>query len=299
MLILVLAANTAYADFPRLASLLARDRYLPRQLMNQGDRLAFSNGILGLSGLAAVLLVAYAGDTHSLIPLYMIGVFVSFTISQAGMVVHWRRLGGPSWRASALVNGFGAAVTGVVLVVVAVTKAHEGAWIVLLLIPLHIVFFRTTARHYTRVAAQLSMPGWMPPSPPQHIVLVPVSGMHRAVAKAVLYATQLSADVRGLYVGVNPDATAQLRADWRSWLPAVPLEVLDSPYRSLMTPLLDHIDALQKANPGAVVTVVLPEFIAARWWQHAFHNQNAIVIKAALLFRPNVVVTSVPFHLTE
>ena len=159
MLILVLAANTAYADFPRLASILARDRYLPRQFMNQGDRLAFSNGIVGLSILASVLLVLYGGDTHSLIPLYMIGVFVSFTLSQSGMVMHWRRVRGPGWRSSAGINGFGAMVTAIVLVVVAVTKAHEGAWIVLLLIPVHVLFFRVTKRHYDGVASQLSLKG--------------------------------------------------------------------------------------------------------------------------------------------
>src|SRR5204863_4100047 len=160
MLILVLAANTAYADFPRLASILARDRYVPRQFMNQGDRLAFSNGIVGLSVLAGILLVAFGGDTHQLIPLYMIGVFVSFTLSQAGMVVHWRKLRGPGWKTSALINGVGAIVTGVVLLVVSVTKAHEGAWIIMLLIPINVMFFRTTRKHYDGVAAQLSLKGW-------------------------------------------------------------------------------------------------------------------------------------------
>src|SRR5690349_3859017 len=154
MLILVLAANTAYADFPRLASILARDRYVPRQFMNQGDRLAFSNGIVGLSVLAGVLLVIFSGDTHALIPLYMIGVFVSFTLSQAGMVVHWWRLRGPAWRSSALINGIGALVTGVVLVVVATTKALEGAWIIMLLIPANVLFFRLTRSHYDGVASQ-------------------------------------------------------------------------------------------------------------------------------------------------
>ena len=176
MLILVLAANTAYADFPRLASILARDGYVPRQFMNQGDRLAFSNGIVGLSVLAAVLLVLFGGDTHALIPLYMIGVFVSFTLSQAGMVVHWRRLRTPGWRTSAVINGVGAAVTGLVLLVVAVTKAHEGAWIIMLLIPLNVVFFQATRRHYSRVAAQLTLRGWTPPAPRKNVVLVPVGG---------------------------------------------------------------------------------------------------------------------------
>ena len=205
MLILVLAANTAYADFPRLASILARDRYLPRQFMNQGDRLAFSNGILGLSALAAVLLVLFRGDTHALIPLYMIGVFVSFTLSQAGMVVHWRRLRGPGWRTSAAISGAGAIVTGIVLVVVAVTKAHEGAWIIMLLIPIQVVLFRITSAHYNAVAAQLTLTDWQPEARARRTrVIVPISGVQRAVVGALDYARTLSSDVRAVYVDVDP-----------------------------------------------------------------------------------------------
>ena len=170
MLILVLAANTAYADFPRLASILARDRYVPRQFMNQGDRLAFSNGIVGLSVFAGILLVVFGGDTHALIPLYMIGVFVSFTLSQAGMVVHWRRLRGPGWRSSAAINGVGALVTGIVLLVVGVTKAVEGAWIIMMLIPINVVLFRMTRQHYDGVAAQLTLRDWRSRGPRHNTV---------------------------------------------------------------------------------------------------------------------------------
>jgi amino acid transporter len=298
MLILVLAANTAYADFPRLASILARDRYVPRQLMNQGDRLAFSNGIVGLSIFAAILLIAYGGDTHSLIPLYMIGVFVSFTLSQAGMVVHWKRTGGAGWRTSAAINGFGALVTGVVLVVVAVTKAHEGAWIILVLIPVHVFFFRATKRHYDVVAAQLSLKKWPNGSMRRHnTVLVPISGVHRAVVQAVEYAKTLSPDVRAVYVSVDPAATEQLQRDWEQWGQGVRLIVLPSPYRSLMEPFLEYIEQVDAERPDDFLTVVLPEFVPARWWHHLFHNQRALLIKGSLLFKPNVVVTSVPFHL--
>jgi amino acid transporter len=298
MLILVLAANTAYADFPRLASILARDRYVPRQLMNQGDRLAFSNGIVGLSIFASILLVVYGGDTHSLIPLYMIGVFVSFTLSQAGMVAHWRRLHGRGWKTSALVNGFGATVTGIVLIVVAVTKAHEGAWIILLLIPVHVFFFRQTKRHYDGVASQLSLKTWEMETPRRHnTVLVPISGVHRAVVQAVEYAKTLSPDVRAVYVNVDPMITEHLRSDWEKWGQNVPLMVLDSPYRSLMEPFLEYIEQIDIERPDAFLTVVLPEFVPAKWWHHLFHNQRALLIKGALLFEPNVVVTSVPFHL--
>jgi amino acid transporter len=299
-LILVLAANTAYADFPRLSSIIARDRYLPRQLMNQGDRLAFSNGIIVLSVFAIVLLVIFGGDTHALIPLYMIGVFLSFTLSQAGMVIHWHRLRTRGWRASAVVNGVGGIVTGIVLVVVAITKAHEGAWIIMLLIPLLVLFFRMTHRHYGAVAAQLRLAGAEEPDTPRHnTVVVPISGMQRAVVRALDYAKTLSPDVRAVYVDVDPAATQQLRQDWDTWGRGVPLVVLASPFRSLLEPLLEFIEELDAARADGYVTVVLPEFVPARWWHHLFHNQRALLIKGALLFRPNTVVTSVPFHLVR
>jgi len=299
MLILVLAANTAYADFPRLASILARDRYVPRQFMNQGDRLAFSNGIVGLSAFAAILLVVFGGDTHALIPLYMIGVFVSFTLSQAGMVVHWKRAGGAGWRTSAFVNGLGALVTGVVLLVVAATKTLEGAWIILLLIPANVAFFRVTRRHYDRVASQLSMDGWRPRGVRHNTVLVPVSGVQRAVAEALDYASSLSPDVRAVFVDVDPAASEQLRRSWDRFETRVPLVALESPYRSLMEPLLEYIEQVSDEQPDGFITVVLPEFVPARWWHHLFHNQRALLIKGALLFKPNTVVTSVPFHLRQ
>ncbi len=297
MAILVLAANTAYADFPRLASILARDRYVPRQFMNQGDRLAFSNGIVGLSIFAGILLVIFGGDTHSLIPLYMIGVFVSFTLSQAGMVVHWRRLRGPGWRTSAAINGVGALVTGVVLLVVATTKVAEGAWIILVLILLNVILFRMTRTHYDGVAAQLTLRDWQSRGPRHNTVLVPISGLQRAVVEALDYAKTLSSDVRVVYVNVDPAATEQLRKSWDRYGDGLPLVVLESPYRSLMEPLLEYIEQIHAQHPGDYVTVVLPEFVPAKWWHHLFHNQRALLIKGALLFQPNTVVTSVPFHL--
>lgn len=299
MLILVLAANTAYADFPRLASILARDRYLPRQFMNQGDRLAFSNGILGLSAFAGVLLVVFGGDTHALIPLYMIGVFVSFTLSQAGMVVHWRNLRGASWRSSAAISGTGALVTGIVLIVVAVTKAHEGAWIIMLLIPIQVALFRVTRSHYNDVAAQLTLTDWQPEKRHDNRVIVPISGVQRAVVGALDYARTLSSDVRAVYIDVDPASTTLMQRDWEKWGRGVPLVVLASPFRSLMEPLLEYIEQLNAEHPEDYVTVVLPEFVPARWWHHLFHNQRALLIKGALLFKPNTIVTSVPFHLAR
>jgi amino acid transporter len=297
MLILVLAANTAYADFPRLASILARDRFMPRQFMNQGDRLAFSNGILILSVLAAVLLVIFGGDTHALIPLYMIGVFVSFTLSQAGMVVHWRSLRTPGWRTSAAINGFGAIVTAIVLVIVAMTKAAEGAWIIILMIPVLVTVFAVTRRHYDHVASELTLRGWTLEPPGGHVVLVPIGGMQRAVVKALRYARLLSSDVRAVCVEIDHASTEAMRRQWAEWGQGASLVVLESPYRSLMEPLLEYIEQLRRADPNGFVTVILPEFVPQRLWQHLLHNQHALLIKGALLFKPNVVVTSVPFHL--
>ena len=297
MAILVLAANTAYADFPRLSSILARDRFLPRQFMNQGDRLAFSNGILILSAFASVLLVAFRGDTHSLIPLYVIGVFVSFTLSQAGMVLHWRRLRGSGWKTSAAINGFGAVVTGIVLLIVATTKAAEGAWIILVMIPVLVTVFEITRRHYAHVAAELTLRGFQPEPAGRHVVLVPIGGLQRAVVKALRYARTLSPDVRAVYVEIDAATTEGIRDQWSEWGQGVDLIELKSPYRSLMEPLLEYIEQVQDEDPRGYVTVILPEFVPRRIWQHLLHNQHALLIKGALLFKPNVVVTSVPFHL--
>jgi uncharacterized membrane protein len=298
-LILVLAANTAYADFPRLSSIVARDRYMPRQFMNQGDRLAFSNGILVLSFFAAVLIIAFRGNTQLLLPLYMIGVFVSFTLSQAGMVIHWRQAKEPGWKTSAAINGFGAAVTFIVLIIVTVTKTLEGAWIVLLLIPAIVMLFKATRRHYDHVAAQLTLRGYATQRRVHNTVIIPISGIQRAVVEALRYAETLSDDVRAIYVDVDPAGTTQIRKDWETWGGKVNLVVLSSPFRSVMEPLLEYIERVETERPEDYVTVILPEFVPARWWQHLLHNQRALLIKGALLFRPNTVVTSVPFHLAK
>jgi amino acid transporter len=298
-LILVLAANTAYADFPRLASIVSRDRFLPRQFMNQGDRLAFSNGIIVLSSFAAILIIAFRGDTESLLPLYMIGVFISFTLSQTGMVIHWRKTREPGWKTSAFINGFGAIVTGIVLIIVAVTKTLEGAWVVLLLIPIIITIFKATRRHYDHVAAQLTLRGYEPQKRRHNTVLIPIGGIQRAVVEALRYAETLSDDVRAIYVDVDAAATDNMRHEWEKWGGRVQLVVLDSPFRSVMEPLLEYIEEVETEREDDYVTVILPEFVPARWWQHLLHNQRALLIKGALLFRPNTVVTSVPFHLAK
>ena len=298
-MILVLAANTAFADFPRLASIVARDRFLPRQLANLGDRLAFSNGIVMLSVLAGVLLVAFRGDTHALIPLYMLGVFVSFTLSQAGMVIKARRERKRGWRLGAVVNGVGSVLTAIVLVVVCVTKFGEGAWIIVALIPLLVLHFLAIHKHYVAVAGQLRLPDMTAAGKRRSIVIVPIGGVHRAVVRALDYARTLSDDVRAVYVDVDPHATAEIRELWGVWGRGVRLEILASPFRSVMEPLLEYIELTDGESPETFITVLLPEFVPARWWHHLLHNQRALLIKGALFLRHKVVVTSVPYHLEE
>ncbi|MBI1848485.1 MAG: APC family permease [Candidatus Rokubacteria bacterium] len=298
MLILLLAANTSFADFPRLSYFLARDGFIPRQFARQGDRLVFSNGIVILSGLAVALLVFFRGDTHALIPLYAVGVFLSFTLSQTSMVRRWltRRESGWWWRG--WINGVGAAVTGLVLLTIAVTKFTHGAWIVILLIPTLVITFLLVRRHYEQVAHQLSLEGFAPPPPITNFVLVLVGDLHRGVVPALQWAQSLSANAKAVYVESDPDRTHRLEEKWAKFGMGLPLIVLTSPYRSLLGPLLEYIDHLQKqGGPHSVITIVLPEFLPRRWWQVLLHNQTAYVIKGALLFHENVVVTDVPYHL--
>ena len=297
MLILLLAANTSFADFPRLAFFLARDRFIPRQFSTQGDRLVFSNGIVILGGLALVLLLIFKGDTHALIPLYAVGVFVSFTLSQGSMVRRWLRVRGPGWGWRLAVNGVGALVTGIVMLTIAVTKFSHGAWIVVLLIPTLVAAFIMVHRHYDEVARQLSLDDYSAPPPMTNTVLVLVGDLHRGVVHALQYAQTLSPSAKALYVETDPERTRRLEERWGKWGQGLPLIVLTSPYRSLLGPLLEYIDQLQHYGDNHVVTIVLPEFIPARWWQQILHNQTALLIKGTFLFRKNVIVTDVPYHL--
>jgi amino acid transporter len=297
MLILLLAANTSFADFPRLAYFLARDGFIPRQFGTRGDRLVFSNGILILGATAALLILVFGGNTHALVPLYALGVFVSFTLSQASMVRRWlvRREEGWWWRA--WLNGLGAATTGLVMMVIAATKFVDGAWIVVLLIPVLVTGFLIIHRHYADVARQLSLEGYAELPPIQHTVLVLVGDLHQGVVAALRYAQALSPSVRAVYVELDPDKTNRLEEKWGKWGLGVPLVVLTSPYRSLLAPFRVYVDRLLALGENHVVTIVIPEFVPARWWQHLLHNQTALLIKGALLFRKRVVVVDVPFHL--
>jgi amino acid transporter len=300
MLILVLAANTAFADFPRLAFFMARDGYLPRQFSNRGDRLVFSNGVVILAVVAVALVIAFHGSTHALIPLYAVGVFTSFTLSQASMVRRWLRTRPERWGWRVTINATGALTTGTVLIVVAATKFVDGAWIVILLIGLLIALFLAIRSHYDSVARQLSLDGLAEPPPPMTTtVLVLVGDLHRGVVQAVQYAQALSPSAKAVYVETDPERTRRLEERWGKWGLGAPLVVLTSPYRSLMGPLLDYIDHQRHQAPNHMVTLVLPEFIPARWWQQLLHNQTALLIKGAMLFRKNVVVTDVPYHLRD
>ena len=298
MLILILAANTSYNGFPRLASLLAQDSFLPHQMRNVGDRLAFSNGIFILGLSAALLLILFHGETHALIPLYAIGVFLSFTLSQAGMVRHWQDRKGRGWRKKFAINLTGAVATGVATVVLAITKFTHGAWMVIFLIPLLISMFKKIQWHYKMADWQLSLAMYdRPKQPPPNVVVMPIGSVNRAVIIALDYVRQRAQDIRAVHVDVDPDETAKVKADWEKWGAGIPLVILPSPYRSFIQPLLDYIEKVRQENPGGWVTVVLGEVLPARWWENLLHNQRALLIKAALLFKFRVIVTDVPYHL--
>ena len=300
MSILVIAANTPFADFPRLCSVMAADKFMPRQLANRGDRLVFQNGIILLGLLSALLVFIFHGRTHSLIPLYAVGVFTAFTLSQTGMVVHWVKKKGRGWIHNSIVNGLGASTTAVVLSIIAITKFPHGAWVVVVAIPLLVYITFKIHGHYNSVAEQLALD-------PQHsvkeykgnIVIVPISGLHMAVLSAIKFAKSLSDEVQAVYVQADPKDTTDLETQWVRYGMGVPLKVIDSPYRSVIQPLLQYISDVEKEHPDSVITVVVPEFVPSRWWHHLLHNQTGLILKSVLLFKKNVVVISIPFHLAK
>jgi amino acid transporter len=298
-LILVLAANTAYADFPRLASLLANDRFLPRQFSSRGDRLVFSNGILVLSLFAAGLVVFFKANEIAMLPLYAIGVFLSFTLSQGGMVVHHLREKEPGWRYGLSINGLGAVLTAVVMVVLAVTKFTHGAWAVLVLIPLLVANFSAIHNHYVRVAEQLSLATAVKPQPVRRITaVVLVSGLHKGTLPALELARSLAPDnVTAVTVSLDADYIAKIQARWGDWGNEVPLVVLESPYRSLITPLLNFIDEVDARYSDDELLIILPEFVPAHWWEAFLHNQTGLILRTALMFQKGKTVISVPYKL--
>jgi hypothetical protein len=300
MVLLVLAANSAFAGFPHLASILARDGFMPHQMATFGDRLVFSNGIVILGFFACLLLVLFEGDTHALIPLYALGVFVSFTVSQSGMVRSWLKRKGAYWRIKLVVNGMGAITTGIATAIIATTKFWDGSWIVLLLVTLLILMFRGIRSHYKAVKEQISLSrDSRPPRPRRNLILIPIGGVNRSVVRAVDYARSRGGDIKALLVDVNKEETALAEIQWAQWGCGVPLIVLPSPYRSILGSIIDFVEEQQLKDPDCWITVVIPEILPARWWQNILHNQRALLLKGALLFKDRVILTDVPYHLTR
>jgi len=300
-LILVLAANTSFADFPRLSSLLARDGFLPRQLSALGDKLVFNNGIIALGILSALLIVLKKGSVDAMIPLYAIGVFLAFTLSQAGMVTHWFRLKTQGWHVKALINGCGAFATFLVLIDIAVEKFVDGAWVIILLIMALVVVFRKTFAHYTDVSAQLRIDAneTIDMVPKENIVLVLVQGINRGTLSALNYALSLSTDCIAVHVQLDEVQTAAFREHWARVFPNVRLEVLNSPFRSLLEPIMTFVAKTQSSSPDANITVVIGEFVATKWWHSFLHGHTGLVLKLAMLGKRNVVVTNVRYYLEK
>src|SRR6266516_4112726 len=305
LFILTLAANTSYSDFPRLASLLARDKFLPSQFAFRGDRLAFSTGIVFLALLAILLLILFYCVTTQLIKLYAVGVFLSFTLSQGGMVLHWWRLRREhkGWLRSMIINGLGAVTTLIVALVIATTKFLEGAWIVVILIPLLVLMFLAIRAHYNRVEHARISDIPIHPQDIRHRVIVPIAGLDRAAIQSLAYARSITKHVIAVHVAIDEDDANKVRETWERWQKHLAEEeetkliIIESPYRSLSRPLLAYIDTVHELFPTDTVTVILAEFVVAYWWEQLLHNQTALRLKASLLFRPGIVVTSVPQHL--
>ncbi|MHB8571940.1 MAG: APC family permease [Candidatus Dormibacteria bacterium] len=309
-LILALAANTAFSDFPRLLYFLARDNYAPRQFQNLGDRLAFSNGIVVLGIAAAVAYIALGGDTSALIPLYAIGVFASFTLSQLGMVMRWRRLherafedtgehgrAGMHWRVGLAVNLVGAVMTAAVLVITSYSKFTEGAWIIVLIIPALVTLALLVHRHYASVPQRLETDMPLAPREVRPLAVVPVKGLDAITLQALALARRCSDRVVAVFVSDDGAAIESIRGQWAEWGNHVPLEVIESPYRSTVGTLLEYLDAVDQQRQSETLMVFLPEMVHTRWWHQLLHSQTALRLKAALLFRPGTVVVNVPYHI--
>jgi amino acid transporter len=303
--ILTLSAETSYSDFPRLASLLARDRFLPHQFSFRGDRLAFSVGIIFLALMASLLLIVFKGDTNALINLFAVGVFISFTLSQAGMVRHWWRLRHEKkgWQRSMAINGLGAFTTLLVSLIISITKFTSGAWIVVLLIPLLVLMFLGIAHHYHYVEQERIADIPVRPQDIHHRLIVPMERLDRATVQSLAYARSISPHVTAVHIAVDEQEANDVRIAWENWQNHLHEEeethllMIESPYRSLLRPLLVYIDTIHERHPQDTLTVILPEFVVAHWWEYFLHNQTALRLKAALLFRPGIVVINVPQHL--
>jgi amino acid transporter len=305
MLILAVAANTSFADFPRVSALLAKDGFLPRQLTGLGDRLVFQNGITLLAFATGFLIIVFRGDTHLLVPLFAVGAFLAFTLSQAGMVLHWWRERGTGWYFKLAANGLGALATCVTLFVVGFSKFREGAWITIILIPIIVILFYRIHAHYQEVAKELSLQGLPPSLKPLYAsrVIIPISGVHRGIVEAVDFARSISTDITAVYVEMEEGEAGDVQEKWTRLWPDIPLKIISSPYRSIIQPLLDFLDETDnQVNDGQLACVILPEFVPVKWWQTMLHNQTAWLLKAALLYHRRKhggqrVIIDVPYYL--
>jgi amino acid transporter len=299
--ILTLSANTAYADFPRLSAIIAEDGFMPRQLANRGDRLVLSNGILVLSIAAGALVIGFGASVSSLIPLFAVGLFTAFTLSQAGMVVHHWRLREPRWRLGLVINGVGALATTLVTAVILVSKFTEGAWIPALVIPVLVLLFKGIHHHYETVDREMRVePGIKFPEIQHTVVVLVGPKVHLGVIHSLAYAKSLRPDfLHAVSVSYDPEQADRLREQWERFDFDVPLDVVDSPYREINEPLLEYLDQLDRRSSSDVVTVIIPELVVHHWWQQLLHNQTALWLKVRLLFREGTVVTSVPSHVLE
>jgi amino acid transporter len=301
-ILLFLAANTSFNAFPRLLAILAQDGYMPRQFALRGDRLAFSYGIIVLASLAAFLIIIFGGSTHLLIPLYAVGVFIDFTISQSGMIRHWLRERTPGWRRRLAINAFGATLTAIVAVIVTGVKFIDGAWLVIVLIPVLVGIMSFIHRQYAAQEAELRVrdEGVLPGPHREQRVIVPVNGINRAVVQAVNFGRALAADIRAVYVTDDLEAADAVRARWERQLPDVPLVIVESPYRAVISPVIAYLDILDQAWPpdkeAPLTIVVLPEYVARHWWDRLLYNQTARRLKAALVGREHTVIADVPYR---
>ena len=302
--ILMLAANTSFNGFPRLAAVMSQDDWTPHRLSHRGFRLAYSNGILAIGLLAIALVIVFNGSTHALIPLFAVGVFLCFTLSQTGMVRHWHRERGPSWRRKAAINGTGAVVTGIVTIIVVATKFTSGAWIVVLLVPLLVTGFYAVHRHYEKTKQDLALdhlPELPAPAPTKRTAVVPVARLSKASAAALSYALSIAGDVVVVHVAAedDPEALEEFKRAWSEWSSdRVPLRIIESPFREVVSPLIDLIEDMAGRTEGPL-TVVVPAVIPAHHWQGPLHNQLEYVLGAALLGKPNIVITAVPVQLGD
>jgi len=296
-IILVIAANTSFAGFPRLTAFMANDGFVPRQFANLGDRLVYSNGIVFLAVLASLLLAAFGGQVHALIPLYAVGVFTAFTLSQCGMVLHWIAKRDEGWRRRATVNAIGAGVTGIVLVVIAASKFMLGAWVVCLLIPLLLLAFRGIRRHYDYVAQRLSLDQASEVKPLRNLNLLLVGGMHRGTLEGLEYLRALTGDGRAVHVEVGGKPAPRIRRLWRKWERHIPLVILQSPYRSMTEPLVEYIRRAREEEGYDVVTVIIPEFVVDTWWESLLHNHSALWLQVVLRNIPGVAVLNMRYRL--